>query len=158
MKKAAVKEVWLNRAEGPYDECGAVVYYTGDEMPKSDDSHYKDAKGIHVEPNEIGGAVTGQLSKWGHTAPEDGGYDKTDFTVVWENGDDYTGRFDMQKGGTDTGEDFWTSLKHRIEHVACRRRPAHFTDEIWARHCKMYEEEGWKASAEHMLAQCELAA
>ena len=135
--KAAIKEVWLNRAEGPVEECGEVTV----------------AGGLHVVDE-----VLSVLRDWGRTAPEDGGYDKTDFRVEWDNGESYEGRFDMQKGGTESGVDFWTSLKERVEYVACKRRPAHFKDEHWAHHCATYEKEGWRKQGENMLRECELPA
>lgn len=35
------------------------------------------------------------LHRWSNTAPEHGGYDKCDFTVVFEDGETYEGRYDL---------------------------------------------------------------
>ena len=106
----------------------------------------------------MAGEVQHQLTRWGHSAPkpDEGGYDKCDFKVVWDNGESYEGRFDLQEGGTDAGEGFWASLRGRVSFYACARRPAHFDDKCWAQHYKMAETEGWKASAEKMLNECEI--
>ncbi|MEC0526203.1 hypothetical protein P8822_00040 [Bacillus sonorensis] len=36
------------------------------------------------------------IARWATTAPDNGAYDKTDFYIVWENGQEYSGRFDLQ--------------------------------------------------------------
>jgi len=151
--KSAVKNVWLNRAEGPCKECYAVVFHTGEEVPESDDSHYKDAKAERVDKDKIAGKVNSKLMVWGISVAKDG-YDKVDFTVEWENGEVYNGRFDMGYGGRDSGESFWVSLQTRIEFIACTKRPYHFNDDIWAQHCERAEKEGWKKTGESMLAEC----
>lgn len=150
-----IKRVWLNRAEGYVDECGAVVFHAEDVVPETDDRHFQDAVSKKVGLDEIKDAVEKQLVQWGLSAPKDGGYDKTDFCVEWE-GDDisYKGRFDLQYGGTDAREPFWQSVKSRIEFYACERRPSHFDDVSWDKHCEMAEEEGWKADCAGMLAEC----
>lgn len=66
------------------------------------------------------------------TAPEKGGYDKHDFKVVFEDGQEYSGRYDL--------------VHHRVElprldrHVldfcgfmAGWKKPAHLSDEAWER-------------------------
>jgi hypothetical protein len=118
--------------------------------------HYRKAKLVKVGLGDIAGAVIHQFCVWGQSAPEGGGYDKCDFKVVWDNGESYDGRFDMQRGGTDGNEAFWASLRGRVSYYACTRRPAHFDDKSWAHHCQMAEKEGWKASAEKMLNECEM--
>jgi len=134
--KVAIKSVWLNRAEGPSAQCGDVTF-----------------AGANVVQE-----VLDKLWQWGLSAPKNGGYDKVDFKVEWEDGETYEGRFDMKYGGTDAGETFWASLQSRLELWACKRRPSHFSDENWAYHCKDCEESGWKEGAEKMLAEYDLAA
>lgn len=151
----AVKNVFVNRAEGLSEECGAVVFYTGDEVPVSDNRHYADAKPIKVTAEEIIEKVSRKFLVMGLSAPKGGGYDKVDFTVEWDGTDDsYTGRFDMEYGGTDAGEPFWSSLKNRIKFYACERRPSHFNDENWAKHVEMCEKEGYKEEMTKVLAEC----
>ena len=158
--KSKVSYVALNRAEGPSAECGAVVLYDGDVAPDNYDDkygHYSGAKFVRVKPGNLAGAVQEQFSKWGHTAPEPGGgYDKCDFKVVWDNGESYEGRFDLQKGGRDGGEGFWESLRGRVGFYACVRRPSHFDDADWAYHCQNAEKNGSKESCEKMLNECEI--
>ncbi len=36
------------------------------------------------------------LVKWSNTAPKEGGYDKCDFIVTWEDGETYKGRYDLK--------------------------------------------------------------
>ena len=77
--KIKAKEIWLRRAEGKIEECGAISVI-GDNLWE--------------RANEI-------LQKWGLTAPEVG-YDKCDFKVTFDDGEEYEGRFDLQLGGRDT--------------------------------------------------------
>jgi len=126
-------------------------------VPVSEDRHYKDAKYVRVTPEDIKEKVNRQMLLWGLSAPKDGGYDKVDFTVEWEDEEySYTGRFDMEYGGIDAGEPFWLSLKRRIEFYACERRPSHFNDASWERHCEMCEKEGYKAEMKKALAECDM--
>lgn len=37
------------------------------------------------------------LSRWASSAPADGSYDKTDFTILFNDGSTYSGRIDLQK-------------------------------------------------------------
>ena len=88
--KVAVKEIVLDRAEGPSDLCFKVTVKT-----------WHDAMWT--------------LMKWSKTAPDEGhGYDKVDFIVTWEDGEVYEGRYDMNKEGEDghKGHD----LDHHIRH------------------------------------------
>ena len=159
--KSQVSYVAVNRAEGPCKECGAVVFYSGNVAPLDFDDknhHYKGAKLVKVGPSNLAFEVQYQFTVWGHTAPDkdEGGYDKCDFKVVWENGESYEGRFDLQKGGNDGGEGFWDSLKGRVEFYACVRRPSHFKDEHWENHCRRAEQENWKTDMTKMLNECEM--
>lgn len=155
--KIGVKAVALSRAEGLIEECYAVVYYKGETAPVIDDRHFKNAALIPVS-GDIVSEVHQKLVEWGRTSPdpESGCYDKTDFMVIWEDGESYAGRFDMQNGGTDGGETFWESLKSRIAFYACVRRPSHFTDEHWASHCKRSDENGYKSGCQKILDEYEL--
>ena len=158
--KSKVSYVAVNRAEGPTRSCGAVLFYTGGKIPANyDDSrgHYRGANVVKVESGKLAGAVEAQFRVWGVTAPtqEEGGYDKCDFKVVWQKGESYEGRFDMQDGGTDGGQMFWESLRDRIEFYACVRRPAHFNNADWAGHCQRVGYGDMK-SAEKMLNECEI--
>ena len=155
--KSKVSYVVVNRAEGPTEECGAVLFYSGDVVPVDYDDksgHYRGA--VPVKCAAIMDEVQKQFTKWGHSAPDDDCYDKCDFKVVWENGESYEGRYDLQKGGTDGKEYFVQSLKNRVGFYACVRRPSHFNDKDWASHCARAESEGWKAETEKFINECEM--
>src|SRR5215467_12129576 len=58
------------------------------------------AEGLVAECNKPETATTWPhanaiLFNWSRTAPEHGGYDKCDFTIVFEDGTDYNGRYDL---------------------------------------------------------------
>ena len=54
------------------------------------------------------------LQGWAYTAP-DMGYDKCDFTVLWEDGEKYQGTFDLQK-------------KHHLQGVDLRGQMEYFVN------------------------------
>ena len=153
--KSAVKYVAVNRAEGPMNECGAVIFYVGDVAPVLD-RYFKKAKAIRVLPGDIIKQVLFRFGQWGYSAPKEGGYDKCDFAVVWENGNSYEGRFDMQFGGLEDGLNFWASLQSRLEVRALRKRPAHFTDKNWELFSNAQIEDGAKVECEGILDECEI--
>jgi hypothetical protein len=145
--------VALNRAEGPSARCGAVVFYRGLEVPVISDPHFKGATMVQAE--DVVPWVSHQMLEWGCTAPKAGGYDKTDFIVQWEN-KSYSGRFDMEYGGTEDGESFWVSIKNRILFYAGLRRPAHCCDTAWAAFVDRNKKNGSEKEALEMLAECEM--
>ncbi len=80
------------------------------------------------------------------------GYYKTDFTVTFEDGEVYTGRYDI-------GSDLSTldgHIKSFLAYVSCRERPTHFKDAHWAHHCAETEKNGHKSWAEKMLDNYDL--
>jgi hypothetical protein len=153
-----VKYVALNRAEGPTNECGMVVFVNGEERPEIIDRHFSGAKYVYVNEGTLCGLVLKKMFNWGETAPEGGGYDKVDFIVGWEGDLSYAGRFDMEKGGKENGNTFLVSLKNRIETYAMRRHPSHMDDEQWSRFCKRMKEDGFSKDCEEILDKCELTA
>lgn len=74
MKHNAIS-IKLTRAEGLIIECGKPVTVTGENV-------WKQAKSI--------------LYSWSSTAPENGGYDKCDFVVTFDDQETYTGRCDIK--------------------------------------------------------------
>ena len=153
--KSAVKYVALNRAEGPSDECGVVVFFEGRKAPVLE-GYFKKARSYRVIGDGMGSEVLCQLLNWGESAPDGGGYDKCDFLVMWESGESYAGRFDMQKGGKENGLNFWASLKSRLEFYALVRRPSHFKDDQWASFSKSQIGDGSAGEAKKMLDECEM--
>lgn len=157
MKK--IMYVALNRAEGPSRECKAIVYFRGTEAPVIEDRHFAGAEMrtvIGTNDEDLVSLVRGQMTKWGHSAPLGGGYDKVDFRVQWEGDESYTGRFDMERGGTESSLNFWESLKSRIEFYALKRRPAHFDDATWDDFCERSRANGNDKEAQKMLDECEI--
>jgi hypothetical protein len=65
------KTITITRAEGPTCEC---------DRPETADT-WAGANAI--------------LFRWSRTAPETGGYDKCDFKIVFEDGHEYDGRYDL---------------------------------------------------------------
>lgn len=155
--KSNVKYVAINRAEGPTNECGAVIFYVGDNAPVLD-GYFKKAMTYQVSPADITNEVIRKFRAWGYSAPKEGGYDKCDFLVVWENSSSYAGRFDMEYGALEGGLSFWASLKNRLEIRALRKRPSHFTDKNWELFSKAQIEDGAKVECEGILNECEIAA
>lgn len=68
--KVQVTKIIIRRAEGPCTECRTV-----------------EAVGF-TEAEKI-------LSSWSRTAPKGGGYDKCDFTIIYADGIEYKGRYDL---------------------------------------------------------------
>ena len=86
-----IKSITITRAEGLIKECGRP--FTANSF---------------IEAQLV-------LAKWGLTAPKEG-YDKVDFIVEWEDGETYSGRYDMVYGGKD---DSGHSLsQHILHHLA----------------------------------------
>ena len=86
MQKIQVKEITITRAEGPSAECGNKHVVTS----------FADSERI--------------LSAMSRTAPQGGGYDKTDFTVTFEDGESYTGRYDLKYERDETIAEHMTSF------------------------------------------------
>lgn len=76
MAKIPMQSIRITRAEGPTDLCG---------------------KPVEVSSWE---AASRELAKIAETAPDSGGYDKTDFLVTFADGGQYEGRADVQRGHT----------------------------------------------------------
>lgn len=68
--KVQVAKIIIRRAEGPCSECRTVEVA---DFP----------------------AAEKVLSGWARTAPKGGGYDKCDFTILYEDGQEYKGRYDL---------------------------------------------------------------
>ena len=61
------------------------------------------------------------------TAPDTGGYDKTDFKVVMSDGDTYGGRFDLQRKHTTQKNMINRQIKETFEFHAGLHCPSHMT-------------------------------
>lgn len=146
--------VALNRAEGPSEQCVAIVFHVENNRPEINDRHFKNARYVPVKQDKIASEVSHQIMLWGTSAPQKGGYDKVDFIVCWEGEENsYSGRFDMEYGGVESQLTFWESLKYRISVYALKIRPSHMSDDDWDYFSKRMSKN--KDEAERMLEICE---
>ena len=77
-------------------------------------------------------AVNDKLAQAAHDAPAGGAYDKTDFLIVWTDGNTYQGRFDLHRLGErqETRDGSLRLEQHVLDHVgfyAGTYRPVHMT-------------------------------
>lgn len=115
--------VVINRAEGPAQYCGKHTFFRPEMKPpmiESDNGKPWRCSAMIAATTEIKFSP-----RWGTTAPRSGGYDKCDFTLLWADGFTWDGRFDMQFGGLDNGEDFAESVRNRIVYYSGLRLPDH---------------------------------
>ena len=124
------KEITLVRGEGPTEECDQPVMV-----------------GSYAEASAV-------LARWARTAPASGGYDKCDFSVSWEDGETYEGRYDLQNTGfNDSGETINGQMHSFLGFLAGTVRPAWVDDAKWATIRKDKEADGSAASAREFLSK-----
>lgn len=102
--KAMVKEIHLERAEGPAQLCG------------------------RPEVCHTFAAATRLLSSWSTTAPKHGGYDKCDVTVVWEDGRSLKTRYDLKHHEVEIA-DLMAHVRSEIGFWSGTHCPSHMTQE-----------------------------
>jgi hypothetical protein len=133
----AVK-IELTRAEGPMNECARVFvendFYFG--IPHLTDDASKSCW-QHAD------AV---LRSWSHTAPDGGGYDKCDFIVVFDDGENYRGRFDLVR--TDNLS-LAEHVKQFLMFYAGLRKPDHITEDQYKRAMKRGDTEACQVFLDH---------
>jgi hypothetical protein len=101
-----VKSITITRAEGLIEECDKPVTV----------SSFQEAQAV--------------LTKWGHTAPKNGGYDKVDFSVVWQDDEPYNGRYDMVYGGHESdGATLASHISNFLTFLAGTRKPDHMKEQ-----------------------------
>lgn len=130
--KAKVMRITLERAEGPTSECG---------QPKVVESF------AHADT---------VLWGWATTAPKrGGGYDKCDFVVLFDNGDTYKGRFDLQREDQFRTGLLQTHINDSLTFMAGLRKPDHMTQE---RYVAFLVHAGHEAQdeAREMLETCDI--
>lgn len=100
-----VKRITITRGEGPSQECGK-----------------QHIVGTWIEANKI-------LKSMALTAP-DMGYDKTDFSILFTNGDTYSGTYDLTHKDMIEG-DLYKHVADHCEFYAgiCKRLPSHIKPE-----------------------------
>jgi len=122
-----IKQISLWRAEGRSEECYPIIFVNKDVEGNEVEYEGRWKNATLVEErlvSDIESKVQEFLFEWGKTAPKNGGYDKTDFRVKWDNGFSYAGRFDMEYGGLDGGQTFVNSLKGRLEYYKDMEYPS----------------------------------
>lgn len=132
MAKAKVVRIHLYRAEGPTK----VLEREGRQATVSS---YEEADR--------------KLKRWAETAPEKGGYDKTDFEVEWEDGETYKGRYDLTYEDHKKGKH--NLLGHQIQQELLFRsglwRPEHLTPEQYERYLENFVDREGPSREDHLL-------
>lgn len=104
MDKIHVKSITITRAEGPAEEC---------DRPQTVSS-FEEADRV--------------LREWSETAPKELGYDKCDFTITWEDGETYKGRYDLKYWATEY-PNLGKHVRDFITFHAGKQKPAWMTAE-----------------------------
>ena len=108
--RIAVKEIELDRAEGPTHLCGKVIV--------------SDFASANL-----------RLATWALTAPKSGkGYNKIDFKVTWEDGETYEGRYDLNQEVEDDekGQDLARHIRHHLYFICHKPQCEYFKDDYSA--------------------------
>lgn len=108
-----VDRIILTRGEGPTHLCNQPTIVRRKHYPGTGDPNSIFGEPWEASAFNVAGST---LLLWGMTAPKDGGYDKCDFEIFWTDGSHYAGRFDLQHGGTEGGENFHDSFRSRLLH------------------------------------------
>jgi hypothetical protein len=103
MSKAKVTGIWLNRAEGPVALCGERSVRN------------------FAEANDV-------IRSWARTAPKGGGYDKCDFKVSYDNGDTYSGRYDMTYDDVCGADMLQKHIRSNVDFYSGKSRPLHMDE------------------------------
>jgi hypothetical protein len=98
-----VARIAITRAEGLPHECG-VTHICGT---------WDDADAV--------------LKRMAATAPDSGGYDKTDFRITWEDGETYLGRYDLTRAD-ETGASLGRHVRDFCLFYSGRWRPEHLRE------------------------------
>ncbi len=119
-KIPAVK-ITITRAEGPTELCRKPKMFEGPRCWT---------------------AANAWLMGQSETFPAQGGYDKHDFVVEFENGETYEGRLDCKASDCDDPDlNVAKHMRDFIEFMAGIRRPAWMNDAQWARALAQYADE-----------------
>ena len=110
--KIPAVRITLTRAEGPSYLCNRPREAAGPD--------------VWLNANRV-------LRDWSDTAPKakaGGGYNKCDFTVVYNDGETYNGRYDLKHHTAETPD----LSRHMLDHLNCvsgRKIPSHMSRETW---------------------------
>jgi hypothetical protein len=134
MKKRAI-EIWVRRAEGRASECIELTLKGGDGYA------------------EVWARADSVLQRWSRTAPDSGGYDKCDFRILYEDGETYEGRYDLQR------HESVSIATHMLSFLECysgRKKPGHMKEADYRRLLAYHEKEGHLASYGRFLDEYEV--
>lgn len=76
-------------------------------------------------------AANSVLSRWSHSAPKDGSYDKVSFVVIWEDGTEYRGRHDLVHFSR-ASSNLVHHIRGHLEFCTGAACPDHMTDARYA--------------------------
>lgn len=126
-------KIEVTRAEGPLDFTAYPVGKT---------------KTVHswAHANSILRRIAHEKRQNGETI----GYDKTDFTVHFADGQTYSGRADVEADGSDT--DLARHVREFVGFLAGTFRPLWMNDDQWAEACRQHEQDGSAKQASAFLA------
>ena len=125
MKKAVCIEI--QRWEGPIAEC--------------EETH-------RIEGENVWGRANALLLRMSRTAPSGGGYDKTGFKVIYEDGEEYEGRLELT---ADKTPNIQNHMRSYCEMHTGRYRPAHMTEARYQNYLKDIVRPESKAAMEAFL-------
>lgn len=132
-RKLRPVQITVTRVEGEAKECG---------KPQT----------VEAEPDEgidLYERASWILSGWARTAPKNGGYDKCDFEIVFEDGYLYKGRYNLYHPSVET-----VNLRNHVYYFqafyAGLSRPPWMSDEQWDR--AVQENEIFRRDCEYFLA------
>jgi hypothetical protein len=80
------------------------------------------------------------LTIWSRTAPKDGGYDKCDFTVEFDNGDVYEGQYDLVHPSVGGLPDLRKHIRESLEWMAAEQAAPHWPEEYRRAAAEMLKE------------------
>lgn len=103
--RVKVQEITIERAEGLIEECKAVTV-----------KDYNEANAV--------------LMSMSATAPANGGYDKCDFWITFENGRTYEGRYDLKHHSVEI-PDLAAHVRDFVRYSSGIDCPDHMTEESW---------------------------
>ncbi|MGN7104894.1 hypothetical protein ACTHR6_25000 [Ralstonia holmesii] len=128
--KIGMKTIVVTRAEGPFGACGRSEKC----------STFEQANGV--------------LRAWSATAPANGGYDKCDFMIEFDDGFIYKGRYDLYHGSVKTA-DVGEHVRSLALFYTGRVTPDHMTQES---HLAFLRKRGAEAceSYQHLIDNYEI--
>ena len=134
-KTPAVK-IEITRAEGPHALCGHKQTFEGP---------------------DCWNAARGWLYSQSHTFPAEGGYDKVDFVVTFEDEEEYEGRLGCKHHNCiEPDLTVGTHIRDYQEFMAGQRAPTHMTPEQYNNLMEQYAKAGHVKAAQEFLANYEV--